>query len=353
MGRVTRWFKKLFDVKKKKIYIEERENSMRRSVDQPPNIPADISAIDAAWLRSFYPELEEHKKHIANVTAATALKIQTCYRRYLARKAVVALKELEMNKGRTTNTCCCNTPMPNPTPREETEYASSSSSTTELNSGEYFFIDLTFCRISSMSSNIDNNYSFGENDQLVQELSNFRLLRWLGSGSSGIVYLCQLYGPSIGSPNENLYAMKVVDRVSLASRNKLQRAEIEKEILGMLHHPFLPTLYAQFDSYHYSCFVMEYCPGGDLHNVRLRQPNRRFNVSSAKFYAAETFLALEYLHIMGIVYRDLKPENVLVRDDGHIMLSDFDLSLKCASRFKTGENIRKRLHIPSCASQIQ
>ncbi|GJN37329.1 hypothetical protein PR202_gb26267 [Eleusine coracana subsp. coracana] len=50
---------------------------------------------------------------------------------------------------------------------------------------------------------------------------------------------------------------------------------------------------------------------------------------SSRFYAAETVLALEYLHMMGVVYRDLKPENVLVRGDGHIMLSDFDLSLKC------------------------
>lgn len=52
-------------------------------------------------------------------------------------------------------------------------------------------------------------------------------------------------------------------------------------------------------------------------------------VCVCRFYAAETLLALEYLHMMGVVYRDLKPENVLVRDDGHIMLSDFDLSLKC------------------------
>lgn len=48
-----------------------------------------------------------------------------------------------------------------------------------------------------------------------------------------------------------------------------------------------------------------------------------------RFYAAEIILALEYLHMMGIIYRDLKPENVLVREDGHIMLSDFDLCLKC------------------------
>lgn len=51
---------------------------------------------------------------------------------------------------------------------------------------------------------------------------------------------------------------------------------------------------------------------------------------SFRFYAAEVLLALEYLHMLGVVYRDLKPENVLVRDDGHIMLSDFDLSLRCA-----------------------
>ncbi|KAF3793342.1 kinase PINOID 2 protein [Nymphaea thermarum] len=157
-------------------------------------------------------------------------------------------------------------------------------------------------------------------------LDHFRLLRRVGSGDIGNVYLCQLRYPFFSTC---LYAMKVVDREALVVRNKLQRAEMEKEILATLDHPFLPTLYAQFEASHYSCLVMEYCPGGDLHTVRQRQPNRRFSVSSAKFYAAEVLLALEYLHMMGVVYRDLKPENVLVREDGHIMLSDFDLSLKC------------------------
>lgn len=132
----------------------------------------------------------------------------------------------------------------------------------------------------------------------------------------------------VGLP-QCFYAMKVVDREALAIRKKLQRAEMEKEILGMLDHPFLPTLYTEFDASHYSCLVMEFCPGGDLYAARQRQPGKRFTISSTKFYAAETLLALEYLHMMGIVYRDLKPENVLVREDGHIMLSDFDLSLKC------------------------
>lgn len=81
-----------------------------------------------------------------------------------------------------------------------------------------------------------------------------------------------------------------------------------------------------------------------------------------RFYATETLLAIEYLHMFGIVYRDLKPENVLVRGDGHIVLSDFDFSLQCESVPKL---IRSKLEqeaainknpvcsTPSCAMPIQ
>ncbi|TVU02933.1 hypothetical protein EJB05_51541, partial [Eragrostis curvula] len=73
---------------------------------------------------------------------------------------------------------------------------------------------------------------------------------------------------------------------------------------------------------------MEFCPGGDLHSLRHRMPGRRFPLASTRFYAAEVLLALEYLHMMSIVYRDLKLENVLIRADGHIMLTDFDISVE-------------------------
>ncbi|CBI23515.3 unnamed protein product, partial [Vitis vinifera] len=121
-----------------------------------------------------------------------------------------------------------------------------------------------------------------------------------------------------------------MDKGSLASRKKLLRAQTEREILQSLDHPFLPTLYTHFETEKFSCLVMEFCPGGDLHTLRQRQPGKHFTEQAVKFYVAEVLLALEYLHMLGIVYRDLKPENVLVRDDGHIMLSDFDLSLRCA-----------------------
>ncbi|CAL0325719.1 unnamed protein product [Lupinus luteus] len=191
-------------------------------------------------------------------------------------------------------------------------------------------------------------------------LNHFRLLRRLGSGDIGNVYLCQIRNPMVGLA-QCFYAMKVVDREALAIRNKLHRAETEKEILGMLDHPFLPTLYTEFDASHYSCFLMEFCPGGDLYAARHRQPGKRFSIASAKFYAAETLLALEYLHMMGIVYRDLKPENVLVREDGHIMLSDFDLSLKCdvvpkllRSKTRSERSIKSiKRSTPSCTAPMQ
>ncbi|KAK9272981.1 hypothetical protein L1049_003361 [Liquidambar formosana] len=155
-------------------------------------------------------------------------------------------------------------------------------------------------------------------------LNHFRLLRKLGCGDIGSVYLSELSG------TRSYFAMKVMDKAALASRKKLLRAQTEREILQSLDHPFLPTLYSHFETEKFSCLVMEFCPGGDLHALRQRQPGKYFSEHAARFYVAEVLLALEYLHMLGIIYRDLKPENVLVREDGHIMLSDFDLSLRCA-----------------------
>ncbi|GKV46210.1 hypothetical protein SLEP1_g53210 [Rubroshorea leprosula] len=155
-------------------------------------------------------------------------------------------------------------------------------------------------------------------------LSNFRLLKRLGYGDIGSVYLVELRGTN------TYFAMKVMDKASLESRNKILRAQTEREILRLLDHPFLPTLYSSFETDKFYCLVMEFCSGGNLHSLRQKQPNKYFTEEAARFYATEVLLALEYLHMLGIVYRDLKPENVLVRDEGHIMLSDFDLSLRCS-----------------------
>ncbi|PKI79158.1 hypothetical protein CRG98_000450 [Punica granatum] len=158
-------------------------------------------------------------------------------------------------------------------------------------------------------------------------LEHFRLLKKLGCGDIGNVYLSELKGTG----RSCFFAIKVMDKVALAARKKLVRAQTEREILQCLDHPFLPTLYAHFETEKLYCLVMEDCRGGDLHCLRRRQTRRLFPEHNARFYAAEVLLALEYLHMLGIIYRDLKPENVLGREDGHIMLSDFDLSLRCAT----------------------
>nr|GMD12606.1 serine/threonine-protein kinase D6PKL2 [Ipomoea batatas] len=159
-------------------------------------------------------------------------------------------------------------------------------------------------------------------------LSDLSVLKRLGAGDMGAVYLVKLRKPE-PSVSSALFAAKVIDRKEIESRSKEGRLRTEREILEILDHPFVPTLYATIDSPNWSCLLMEFCPGGDLHVLRQRQHAKRFNELAVRFYASEVVAALEYIHMLGIVYRDLKPENVLVRSDGHIMLTDFDLSLKC------------------------
>lgn len=102
-------------------------------------------------------------------------------------------------------------------------------------------------------------------------LRNFKLLRRLGLGDIGTVYLSELCETNC------LFAIKVMDKEFLASRKKVLRAQTEREILQMLDHPFLPTLYSHFETDKLSCLVIDYCPGGDLHVLRQKQTCKSFS----------------------------------------------------------------------------
>ncbi|KAL5989907.1 hypothetical protein ACLOJK_010802 [Asimina triloba] len=116
-------------------------------------------------------------------------------------------------------------------------------------------------------------------------LGHFRLLKRLGYGDIGSVYLVELRGTN------TFFAMKVMDKVSIASRNKLIRAQTEREILGLLDHPFLPTLYSYFETDKFYCLVMEFCSGGNLHSLRQKQPNKYFNEYAARPQIAVLIIA--------------------------------------------------------------
>ncbi|KAM1087698.1 hypothetical protein ACFX2H_013184 [Malus domestica] len=77
--------------------------------------------------------------------------------------------------------------------------------------------------------------------------------------------------------------MKVIDKEALVMKKKVQRAEIERKILKMPDHLFLPTLYAEFETLHFSCIVIKYCSSGDLHSLRHIQPHKHFSLNSARF----------------------------------------------------------------------
>nr|AML76674.1 putative LOV domain-containing protein [Limnanthes douglasii] len=151
-------------------------------------------------------------------------------------------------------------------------------------------------------------------------LHHFKPIKPLGCGDTGSVHLVELKGTG------ELFAMKAMDKAVMLDRNKVHRACIERQIISLLDHPFLPTLYTSFQTPTHVCLITDFCSGGELFALLDRQPMKKFHEESARFYVAEIVIALEYLHCLGVVYRDLKPENILLQKDGHIVLTDFDLS---------------------------
>nr|AAA50304.1 protein kinase [Pisum sativum]prf//1909355A protein kinase [Pisum sativum] len=151
-------------------------------------------------------------------------------------------------------------------------------------------------------------------------LKHFKPIKPLGSGDTGSVHLVELCG------TDHQFAMKAMDKGVILNRNKEHRACTEREILDMLDHPFLPALYASFQTKTHICLITDYCPGGELFMLLDRQPAKVLKEDAVRFYATEVVVALEYLHCQGIIYRDLKPENVLLQSTGHVSLTDFDLS---------------------------
>lgn len=152
---------------------------------------------------------------------------------------------------------------------------------------------------------------------------DFEGVALLGKGSFGQVYLVRYIADG------QLYALKLLnkDRVfgrSYIESNLVRYAFTERNILSSINHPFMVSLNFAFQTPGKLCLVMDYMAGGDLGTQLSKE--RKFAEERARFYICEVVLAIEELHRHGIIFRDLKPENVVLDAEGHAHLTDFGLS---------------------------
>jgi len=140
----------------------------------------------------------------------------------------------------------------------------------------------------------------------------------VGKGSFGQVFQVRK------KDTKQVFALKVLDKSHLSKIDQVQNTKQERRVLEIVNHPFIVKLHYAFQTGPALCLVMDFINGGELF-MHLRK-HRFFSEPDARIWAAEILLALEYLHSMGIIYRDVKPENVLLDHEGHIKLTDFGLA---------------------------
>eukprot|EP01129_Flabellula_baltica_P006643 TRINITY_DN2503_c0_g1_i1.p1 TRINITY_DN2503_c0_g1~~TRINITY_DN2503_c0_g1_i1.p1 ORF type:complete len:496 (+),score=97.24 TRINITY_DN2503_c0_g1_i1:24-1511(+) len=153
-------------------------------------------------------------------------------------------------------------------------------------------------------------------------LSDFQKLSLIGQGSYGKVYLCQL------KPTGQYFAMKILNKDHVRYKEQIEHTMTERHVLAKVKHPFLMNMHYAFQTENNLYLILDFVNGGELfHHLELAD---RFDDDRTRFYAAEIILAIEYLHRKGVLYRDLKPENVLLNANGHVVLTDFGLSKELA-----------------------
>uniref|UniRef100_V5GQA3 cGMP-dependent protein kinase n=1 Tax=Anoplophora glabripennis TaxID=217634 RepID=V5GQA3_ANOGL len=161
-------------------------------------------------------------------------------------------------------------------------------------------------------------------------LDEFEILKTLGIGGFGRVKLIRHK-----SYRDQVFALKCMQKMEIIAKSHQDQVYNEKNLQMACNSPFIVRMYRSFRDSKYVYLLLEVCYGGDLWNLLHKQKKRNFEESAAKFYSGCIVEALEYLHKRSIIYRDLKPENVMVHSNGYLKLTDFGFAKKIDSKEKT------------------
>ncbi|KAH8294986.1 hypothetical protein KR018_004880, partial [Drosophila ironensis] len=162
----------------------------------------------------------------------------------------------------------------------------------------------------------------------------FRMYRVLGKGGFGEVCACQVRATG------KMYACKKLEKKRIKKRKGESMVLIEKQILQKINSPFVVNLAYAYETKDALCLVLTIMNGGDLKfHIYNMGGEPGFELERARFYAAEVACGLQHLHKQGIVYRDCKPENILLDDHGHVRISDLGLAVEIPE----GEMVRGRV----------
>ena len=149
-------------------------------------------------------------------------------------------------------------------------------------------------------------------------LDAFQTIKVIGKGAFGEVRLVQK------RDNGKIYAMKTLLKSEMFKKDQLAHVRAERDVLAEADSPWVVSLYYSFQDKEYLYLIMEFLPGGDLMTMLIKYDT--FSEDVTRFYMAECVLAIEAVHRLGFIHRDIKPDNILIDRDGHIKLSDFGLS---------------------------
>lgn len=192
---------------------------------------------------------------------------------------------------------------------------------------ESFLRATSLRRNQSQEALADSSTDTSMEKEVEVTLQDFEVLDVLGAGSFGRVYKVQK------RDSGQIFALKALDKRTLSQNNQLKHALNEGKIHSRLDSPFIIKMHYKFQTPRKLYFVLDFCPNGDL--GELLSEHRCISEDRVKVYMGEALLALEHLHDQGVLYRDMKPDNLLLDANGHVKLADFGLATEARDVLNT------------------